>query len=165
MCVMLCNIFFNSGHLPMGVKATIITLIPKTSHASSILDLRPISLCNIFYKIVKKLLATRFKPILPFIIHENQAGFIHKRCLTNNIIHAYEILKEFKSSKRLFCAKLDIKNAFDSISRVFLLNRMRQKGFPEEFIRWIKSCISNVHFYICLNDTSEGFFNSSSGLC
>ncbi|XP_028555629.1 uncharacterized protein LOC114580904 [Dendrobium catenatum] len=124
----------------------------------------PISLCNVFYKIIAKLLANRMKTVLPFIIHESQAGFIHNRSTNDNILLASEMLREFNFNSNLFCAKLDIKKTFDTVSRNFLINRMRHKGFPDVFINWIKCCISNVHFSICLNGSLEGFFNSSSGL-
>ncbi|KAI0529431.1 hypothetical protein KFK09_001980 [Dendrobium nobile] len=156
--------FFTTCHLPKGVKASAITLIPKNPHASNINDYRPISLCNVFYKIIAKLLANRLKTVLPLIIHESQAGFIHNRCITDNILLASEVLREFNFNRNLFCAKLDIKKAFDTVSRKFLINRMRQKGFPDMFINWVNCCISNVHFSICLNGSLEGFFNSSSGL-
>ncbi|KAI0513575.1 hypothetical protein KFK09_009600 [Dendrobium nobile] len=158
------NSFFTSGSLPKGVKATAITLIPKCSHASNINDFRPISLCNVFYKIIAKILAERIKKVLPLIIHESQSGFIANKCSTDNIILASKILRDFKGSQKGFCAKLDIKKAFDSVSREFLIARLLQKGFPEIFVSWIKSCISEVYFSVCLNGSLEGFFKSSSGL-
>ncbi|KAI0498301.1 hypothetical protein KFK09_021542 [Dendrobium nobile] len=91
-----------------GAKATAITLIPKHSHANSISDYRPISLCNVFYKVVAKLLANRLKKVLPYIIHESQGGFIKDRSASDNIILASEILRDFNNSNNYFCAKLDI---------------------------------------------------------
>ncbi|PKU87052.1 5'-3' exoribonuclease 2 [Dendrobium catenatum] len=64
----------------------------------------------------------------------------------------------------MFCAKIDIKKAFDSVSREFLLARMLQKGFPKPFINWIKACISNVNFSVIIEGALEGFFSSSTGL-
>ncbi|KAI0500544.1 hypothetical protein KFK09_018758 [Dendrobium nobile] len=156
--------FFTYGKMPRGAKATAITLIPKGSHSNCISDYRPISLCNVFYKIIAKIIANRLKPILPIIIHESQSGFITKRCSTDNIILAAEILREFNKGISNFCAKLDIKKAFDSASHSFLLSRLRQKGFPEKFVMWIQGCITDVHFSINLNGVLEGFFNSTSGL-
>ncbi|PKU63786.1 Putative ribonuclease H protein [Dendrobium catenatum] len=158
------NNFFTNGSLPRGVKATAIALIPKCSHATNINDFRPISLCNVLYKIVAKILANRLKVVLPHIIHESQSGFISKRCSTDNIILAAEILRDFKGPEKYFGAKLDIKKAFDTVSREYIIARLSQKGFPTNFVKWIKGCISDVHFSICLNGSLEGFFNSSSGL-
>ena len=39
----------------------------------------PISLCNIGYKVITKVIANRLRKILPKIIPENQGGFIHGR--------------------------------------------------------------------------------------
>ncbi|PKU66661.1 Putative ribonuclease H protein [Dendrobium catenatum] len=156
--------FLECGTLPRGVKASAITLIPKCSHASNINDFRPISLCNVLYKIVAKVIANRLKVVLPYIIHENQSGFIANRCSTDNIILAAELLRDFKGSKKKFCAKLDVKKAFDTVSREFIIARLLQKGFPETFVSWIKGCISDIYFSICLNGSLESFFKSSSGL-
>ncbi|KAI0519828.1 hypothetical protein KFK09_007289 [Dendrobium nobile] len=158
--------FFETGILPKAVKATAIVLIPKTPHASQITDFRPISLCNTFYKIIAKILANRMKPIMPAIIHKSQAGFIQKRLATDNITLAMEILRDFKVSagKNFFCAKLDIKKAFDCISRDFIIARMHKKEFPLKFINWIKGCIYDVPFSVCINGALHGYFNSTSGL-
>ncbi|PKU80900.1 Putative ribonuclease H protein [Dendrobium catenatum] len=158
------KIFFTTGFLPRATKATAIALIPKGLHASHITDYRPISLCNVFYKVIAKLLANRMKIVLPHIIHENQVGFISKGNASDNIILAAELLREFKAGSNLFCAKLDVKKAFDSLSREFLFQRLKLKGFPDIFINWIKGCITDVYFSICVNGSLEGFFNSSSGL-
>ncbi|PKU86058.1 integrator complex subunit 11 [Dendrobium catenatum] len=158
------NYFFTSGSFPKGMKATAITLIPKNSHAAHINDYRPISLCNVFYKIIAKILANRLKMVLPLIIHESQSGFIAKRCSTDYIILASKILRDFKGSRKKVCAKLDIKKAFDCVSREFLIDRLVQKGFPDRFVSWIKGCIWEVHFSVCLNGNLEEFFNSSAGL-
>ncbi|KAI0491496.1 hypothetical protein KFK09_025756 [Dendrobium nobile] len=158
------NNFITKGSLPRGVKATAIALIPKCSHAANINDYRPISLCNVLYKIVAKTLANRMKVVLPYIIHDSQSGFITNRCSTDNIILAADILRDFKGKEKYFGAKLDIKKAFDTVSREFIISRLTQKGFPIAFVNWIKGCISEVHFSICLNGSLEGFFNSTSGL-
>lgn len=53
--------FLNNGILPPSVNTTFIALIPKSSLASSVTDFRPISLCNVLYKIMAKVLVNRFK--------------------------------------------------------------------------------------------------------
>ena len=60
--------WLNSGTLPHLVNHTFITLIPKKKNPSCVSDYRPISLCNVLYKIFSKVLANRLKKFLYNII-------------------------------------------------------------------------------------------------
>ncbi|KAI0494853.1 hypothetical protein KFK09_024999 [Dendrobium nobile] len=157
--------FFNYGNMPVGIKSTALALIPKTKNAASFADFRPIALCNVIYKIISKVIANRLKLIMPCIVKNNQSGFIKHRISTDNIILAQDILTyAVKGKRNVFCAKFDIRKAFDTISRDFILARLHQKGFPTIFINWIKNCIYDVNFSIMIKGALEGYFHSSAGL-
>eukprot|EP00253_Pinus_taeda_P018974 PITA_18974 len=59
-----------------GTNSAFLALIPKEKGANTFSRFRPISLCNIGYKLITKVIANRLKPILPSIIPKNQGGFI-----------------------------------------------------------------------------------------
>ena len=61
----------NSASLPANLNHTFVTLIPKVKNMEYVLEFRPISLCNVLYKIFSKVLANRLKRILPNIIIEH----------------------------------------------------------------------------------------------
>jgi hypothetical protein len=63
--------FFDSGQMPEGINDTSIVLIPKVDNPKELKDFRPISLCNVLYKIISKCLVNRLRPILGDIISEN----------------------------------------------------------------------------------------------
>ena len=60
--------FFKDGVMLDQVNDTAIVLIPKISHPETLSDFRPISLCNVLYKIVSKCLVNRLRPLLHDII-------------------------------------------------------------------------------------------------
>ena len=80
--------FYETGIMPNHVNDTNIALIPKKLACITPADFRPISLCNVVYKIIAKSLAQRLKPHLNDYIHPSQQAFIQGRRISNNIIIA-----------------------------------------------------------------------------
>jgi hypothetical protein len=76
--------FFEEGCMQEGVNDIAIVLIPKVQHPENLKEYRPISLCNVIYKIVSKCLVNRFRPILDDIISDSQSAFIPGRLITDN---------------------------------------------------------------------------------
>jgi len=66
----------NGADMPEGWNETVIVLIPKISSPEKLKDLRPISLCNVVYKIILKVLANKLKQVLPEIISPSQSAFL-----------------------------------------------------------------------------------------
>jgi hypothetical protein len=58
----------NGGEMPQGWNETEIVLIPKVKNPERITEYKPISLCNVIYKLISKVLANRLKVLLPEII-------------------------------------------------------------------------------------------------
>ena len=58
----------NSRKIPSGLNYTFLTLIPKVKGPEKVSDFRPIALCDVLYKLISKVLASRLKKIFPLII-------------------------------------------------------------------------------------------------
>lgn len=84
--------FLNCSQIDGYVNPTNIVLIPKTKSPIRVSEFKPISLCNVIYKLISKVLANRLKLVLPYIISCNQSAFIPGKLITDNILAAYETL-------------------------------------------------------------------------
>jgi hypothetical protein len=87
--------FYTHVHMPSDLNETYITLIPKTNQPAYPQDYRPISLCNVIYKIITKSLANRLKHHLPNYVSQAQSAFIANMHISSNIIITQEIIHSF----------------------------------------------------------------------
>ena len=60
--------FLNDGVMLPDLNHINILLIPKMKNPEKMSKFRPISLCNVIYKVISKVLANRLKQVLPNII-------------------------------------------------------------------------------------------------
>ena len=111
--------WLNSVTIPHPINHTFITLIPKITNPEYVQEYRPISLCNVLYKIFSKVLANRLKKIIPSIIIEHQFVFFKDRLISDNTLVAFKTLhcmKKHKTGETGFMAvKLDISKAYDHV--------------------------------------------------
>jgi hypothetical protein len=124
--------FLEGGPLPDGLCDSVIVLIPKVSNPDHLKNFRPISLCNVLYKIASKVLANRLKLLLSVIVTENQSAFVPGRLITNNALIAYECLhtiRQQQSKRTYFALKVDMMKAYDRVERNYLQGCLQKCGF------------------------------------
>ena len=131
-------------------------------------EFRPISCCNVLYKIISKTLANKLKPLLGDIISENQSAFILKRLISDNALIAFEIFHAMKrkwdGKDGSFALKLDMEKAYDRVEWCFLERVMYKKGFCDAWVSKIMYCLASVSFAFKINDKVTGFIIPSRGL-
>ena len=81
--------FFESGIFPEGINDTVIVLIPKGKNPQSLKDFRPISLCNIIYKVGSKCLVNRLRPFFFFFEKGGFPGLCIRQMHTATINHKF----------------------------------------------------------------------------
>lgn len=160
--------FFNKGIFDTSINSIFIVLIPKLQNSACVGDYRPISLCNVLYNLVAKVLANRLEHALPAIITPNQSAFVLGRLIIDNILVAYEALHtmttRMKGKKGYMAVKLDMSKAHDRVEWVFLEKMMRKLGFSEGWISLIMKCVSTVSYSVLINDQPMRQIFPSRGL-
>ena len=97
--VELVNNFLVTGVLDPRLNITNICMIPKTERPTRMTELRPISLCNVGYKIISKVLCQRLKICLSRLISETQSAFVAGRLISDNILIAQEMFHGLRTNK------------------------------------------------------------------
>lgn len=92
------NDAFENGSLGNNVNRGVIKLLPKAGDRSLVKNWRAITLLNLSYKIIAKLLARRIAEITKNIVSVNQTGFIKGRYILENLITSWEAMDWAKAS-------------------------------------------------------------------
>ena len=135
---LMVNKFFFEGTVVNGLNNTNICLILKTTKPNEIAQFRPISLCNVSYKIISKILCHRLKRVLPGLISETQSAFVAGRQISDNIMIVQEMFHTLRTkpsgrSKRM-AIKTNMSKAYDRMEWSFIEAVMRKMGFSETWI-------------------------------
>ena len=158
----------NSGVMPSDLNETFIYIIPKVKSPQKIIEFKPISLCNVIYKIISKVLANRLKRILVVVIDELQSAFVPGRLITNNVLVVLETMycidQRKKGKEALMAIKINMSKAYDRVEWVYLEAMIRSMGFHDKWISLIMMCVTTVSYSVLINSDPKGKITPSRGL-
>ena len=159
--------FFESDVLTTGMNDAMLVLIPKVLKPERIMQFRPISLCNVLFKIITKAMVLRLKKLMPKLIGPAQASFIPGRLSTDNIVvvqEAVHSMRKKKGRRGWMLLKLDLEKAYDRIRWDFLEDTLYAAKLPGIWIQWIMQCVTNPGMSLLWNGERTEAFTPQRGL-
>jgi hypothetical protein len=153
------------GNTSGEINSTFISLILKSGRPESFKDFRPISLCNLIYKLNSKIIANIIKPFLSHFMSKEQFGFLENRHIMEAIGLAQEGLHSIKTKKmKDLILKMDLVKAYDRVNWNFLRLVLLQIGLPLNVTNWIMGNVSSACFSVLINGNPTNFFKGSRGI-
>jgi hypothetical protein len=168
--VMVCDAvrsFLGGDEIPEGFCDSVIMLIPKVTKAKHLSKFRPISLCNVLYKIASQVVANRLKLLLPDIISEYQSAFVLGRLITDSALIAYECLHTVRrqsGKSPFFALKIDMMKAYDRIEWEYLHVCLNKLGFAPSWIASVMRCVTLARYAVKVNGSLTSLVVPSRGI-
>jgi hypothetical protein len=140
------NLVADQGAQPQSWAQIIIAVLPKEANSYSMHKFCPISLLNTDYKLVMKVWANRFGPILAQKIGHHQRGFIPGRDGRENIVNVQMIIDMINTkNKEGAVAFLDQEKAFDMVSFNIINAIFAKLNWPKRFRAVLSMTYWNNH--------------------
>lgn len=92
--------FFWISCFPQNANDALLVLTGKVAKPERITQFRPISVCNVLFKTITKMMVNRLKRVITKLIGPIQASIISGRLSTNNIMMVHEAVHSMCRKKR-----------------------------------------------------------------
>lgn len=163
------NIFNESlanGTLPSYWKHVKMKLLAKKESVCLVKDTRPISLLDIFLKLLEKLFLNRFQLILKNrgILHDSQSGFRANFRLQARVLNLIDQISALMSSSApVATVFVDFKQAFDQLWWAGCLGKLLRLGIPKSYVNWIDCWLRGRTGFIEINNKRSRLFPMHKG--
>ena len=140
---------------PKAWKLSTIVPLPKVPHPRSASDLRPVALTPLPGKLMEKLICGRIQGWLSDneILSIAQHGFRKKKSTISAIASFLDtIYNDINNKIDPWIIYLDLKKAFDTISHVKMIEKLRVLGLDQATLGWFRSYLNDRWQCVKLNN-------------
>jgi len=157
--VHLLNLSLTQGTVPKALKRAHVTPIHKGGDTDSLNNYRPISVLNVFSKIMERVVYNRLLSFLNIhsVLSNSQFGFRKKHSCELALISATEFIRHsLDMGSHVIAVYLDLKKAFDVVSHSLLFQKLEHYGVRGIPLMWFKSYLSDREQSVKLGNTLSG---------
>ncbi|XP_043506295.1 uncharacterized protein LOC122526809 [Frieseomelitta varia] len=155
-------------YFPSSWKVAKIIPVPKPGKpGSDISSYRPISLLDIFGKILEKIIQHQIQKHIQklSIIIPQQFDFRSEHSAIHQLQRVTEhIIMEKNKNHTTQLILLDLNKAFDSVWHKALLSKLQDIKLPPNLINMIRSCLRNRKFYVTINGNKSTHKQIAAGV-
>ncbi|GBG86684.1 hypothetical protein CBR_g41747 [Chara braunii] len=153
------------GVLPVSACRGIISLLFKKGDTNEIRNWRSISLLNVSYKILVKVLTRRLGRYLPQLVADDQAAFVQGRSIYDNIVTAVEALDVVNQEElEVSILLLDMEKAYDRVNWSYVFSTLKWMNFGDPFCTWVVALYSLSTASVMVNGHISAPFKLSRSL-
>lgn len=154
-----CSEVLARGRMRKSQGQGVVVLVPKTTHAKTLAEYRPLTMLNADYKILARILNWRIVPVLPQILSPAQVGPGTERdiiaaalCDVRDVISHHELTEEPAA-----LVSIDLAGGFNHVHHDFLFLLLERLGFGPTFVAWVKVLYAGCSSRVEIN----GFLSAS----
>ena len=154
------------GRTPAGFSdGVILPILKPGGQPTDPTAYRPIQLLNYEYRILAKVLSNRLLPVIGVVIDQSQCAFVTGRQIKDSI-RLLQLLPALlcmlgESAVAVFT---DIKKAYDTVDRQFLLEVAQCLGVGAGFVRWMQLLLSNTYTCAVVNGFKSSAYRCEAGV-
>ncbi|CAB3994226.1 Hypothetical predicted protein [Paramuricea clavata] len=140
----LFNKSLNTGVLPRDWKLANVVPVHKKDNKEHVENYRPISLLSLISKALERCVFNKIKDHVFEQINNGQHGFVPRKSCVTQLIEVFEYIgRELDLGKQVDVIYLDMSKAFDRVSHMQLLKRLRDFGFGGNILNWFRSYLKD----------------------
>lgn len=155
------------GDIPEDAAEAILVLIPKKDKPNSMRDFRPLSICNVTYKLASKIIVNRLRDLVKDLVSPCQSSFVPGRQSLDDVVICREVvhtMKRTKSRRGMVVMKVDLEKSCDRLEWQFIGKILEDDGVPGELSNIILKLISNGSCRLAWNGDATDCIRPSRGL-
>jgi hypothetical protein len=155
---------WETEQMPQEWSTALICPIYKKGNKLECSYYRGILLLNVTYKIFTNVLARSMEPYVEEILGEYQSGFQRGRSTTDQIFSLRILEKAYEYNVDIHQLYVDYKQAYDSINRAQLIEKIKEFGMPGRLVRLVKMTLESTNNKVKIQGKMSQSFQTVAGL-